>query len=304
MTRAIIGKRDVPSEMNFDPSENLLVTSSGGDERRPGVEEFLEREERRRKLQEEASTPKKLQREEWMLVPPKKNAPPEEDSHDTAKRRRWDEEIRRRVEGHTRKARGSALVESHIERENEEETHKKSEPSVIWHHEHDMSLGGQLMDNKQRQKMLRDAKGSESVSAVGAAEVSSLTLVVKTPTISSGTIATSTSPTRVSEPCAVGFQARVAEAELRHMMPPSFRHLIFLFHCKLCLVIGLCILLFLPVTIYFCTKPKYHREVQVFQPACALNQLGRSGSQGISKSAKWDFVFPPCCSRGLVEGRP
>lgn len=87
------------------------------------------------------------------------NAPPEEDSHDTAKRRRRDEEIRRGVEEHTRKARGSALVESHIEREKEEETHKQSEPSVIWDHERDMSLGGRLMDDKQRQKMLRDAKG-------------------------------------------------------------------------------------------------------------------------------------------------
>ncbi|KAG2030772.1 hypothetical protein BDR03DRAFT_1016770 [Suillus americanus] len=87
------------------------------------------------------------------------NAPPEEDSHEVAKRRRRDEEIRRGVEEHTRKARGSALVESHIEREKEEETHKQSEPSVIWDHERDMSLGGRLMDDNQRQKMLRDAKG-------------------------------------------------------------------------------------------------------------------------------------------------
>lgn len=87
------------------------------------------------------------------------NAPPEEDSHDTAKRRRRDEEIRRGVDEHTRKARGSALVESHLEREKEEEKHIQSEPSVIWDHERDMSLGGRLMDDKQRQKMLRDAKG-------------------------------------------------------------------------------------------------------------------------------------------------
>ncbi|KAG2340302.1 hypothetical protein BDR05DRAFT_890106 [Suillus weaverae] len=91
---------------------------------------------------------------------PAANAPPEEDSHDTAKRRRRDEDIRRGVEEHTRKARGSALVESHIlEREKEEETHKQSESSVIWDHERDMSLGGRLMDDKQRQKLLRDAKG-------------------------------------------------------------------------------------------------------------------------------------------------
>ncbi|KAG2135135.1 hypothetical protein DEU56DRAFT_399943 [Suillus clintonianus] len=108
------------------------------------------------------------------------NAEPEEESHDAAKRRRQDEEIRRGVDEHTvcflsllvslkrnlsvicqRKARGSALVQSHIEREKEEEKHrpKQSEPSVIWDHERDMSLGGRLMDDKQRQKMLRDAKG-------------------------------------------------------------------------------------------------------------------------------------------------
>ncbi|KAG0701962.1 hypothetical protein DFH29DRAFT_1048898 [Suillus ampliporus] len=87
------------------------------------------------------------------------NAEPEEESHDAAKRRRRDQEIRRGVEEHTRKARGSALVETHIDREKEEEKHKQSEPSVIWDHERDMSLGGRLMDDKQRQKMLRDAKG-------------------------------------------------------------------------------------------------------------------------------------------------
>ncbi|KAG1741878.1 uncharacterized protein EDB91DRAFT_1026366, partial [Suillus paluster] len=87
------------------------------------------------------------------------NTEPEEDSHEAAKRRRRDEEIRRGVEEHTRKARGSALVEKHIEREKEEEKHKQSEPSVIWDHERDMSLGGRLMDDKQRKKMLLDAKG-------------------------------------------------------------------------------------------------------------------------------------------------
>jgi hypothetical protein len=46
----------------------------------------------------------------------------------------------------------------HIKRK-KEETHKKSGPSVIWDHERDMSLGGWLMDDKQRQKMLWDAKG-------------------------------------------------------------------------------------------------------------------------------------------------
>ena len=32
------------------------------------------------------------------------------------------------------------------------------EPAAIWDHARDMSLGGRLMDERQRQKMLRDAK--------------------------------------------------------------------------------------------------------------------------------------------------
>ncbi|KAG1884602.1 hypothetical protein F4604DRAFT_1676722 [Suillus subluteus] len=48
-------------------------------------------------------------------------------SHDTARRRRRDEDIRRGVEEHTRKARGSTLVESYVEREKEDETHEQSE---------------------------------------------------------------------------------------------------------------------------------------------------------------------------------
>jgi len=43
--------------------------------------------------------------------------------------------------------------------EREKDDDKESEPSVIWDHARDMSLGGRLMDDKQRQKLLRDAKG-------------------------------------------------------------------------------------------------------------------------------------------------
>lgn len=46
-----------------------------------------------------------------------------------------------------------------MEREKDGEKDKGSEPSVIWDHARDMSLGGRLMDDQQRQKLLRDAKG-------------------------------------------------------------------------------------------------------------------------------------------------
>ena len=34
----------------------------------------------------------------------------------------------------------------------------KDEPPVIWDHARDMSLGGRLMDEKQRSKMISDAR--------------------------------------------------------------------------------------------------------------------------------------------------
>ncbi|KIJ58787.1 hypothetical protein HYDPIDRAFT_190747, partial [Hydnomerulius pinastri MD-312] len=86
------------------------------------------------------------------------NAEPEEDPDEARKRRRRDEDIRRGVEEHTRKARGAALVESHLEGEDQKKD-KDEPPPGIWDHSRDMSLGGRLMDDKQRQKMLRDAKG-------------------------------------------------------------------------------------------------------------------------------------------------
>ncbi|KAF9229780.1 hypothetical protein BS17DRAFT_723955 [Gyrodon lividus] len=86
------------------------------------------------------------------------NAEPEEDPDEAKKRRRRDAEIRKGVEEHTRKSRGSALVDSYLDREPQKKK-EKNEPPVIWDHSRDMSLGGRLMDDQQRQKMLRDAKG-------------------------------------------------------------------------------------------------------------------------------------------------
>ncbi|KAG6331584.1 hypothetical protein ID866_7504 [Astraeus odoratus] len=85
------------------------------------------------------------------------NAEPEEDPEEAKRRRKRDEVIRKGVDEHTRKVRGMALVESHMDRE-ARKTEKDEEPAVIWDHARDMSLGGRLMDEKQRQKMLRDAK--------------------------------------------------------------------------------------------------------------------------------------------------
>jgi len=87
------------------------------------------------------------------------NAEPVEDDEDTRKRRRRDAAIRRGVDEHTRKARGPALVDAHTEREGHKNKDADEPPSAIWDHSRDMSLGGRLMDDTQRQKLVRDAKG-------------------------------------------------------------------------------------------------------------------------------------------------
>ncbi|KAG1792293.1 uncharacterized protein HD556DRAFT_1309368 [Suillus plorans] len=173
-------------------------------EGKSGVEEFLEREERRRKLQEQANRLKKLQREEWMLVFPKSGDLLTFILHLT--RRKPDLRIHRerrtcvtqQSDGDgikifaeelrsTCKARGSAPVESHLEREKEEKKRKQS-------------VDGLWMINRGR-RCFGVPKDSQSISVR-----SELTLVVKTSAISSGTIVASKSSTRVSEQCAIGFQ--------------------------------------------------------------------------------------------------
>ncbi|KAJ7174518.1 hypothetical protein C8R46DRAFT_1252116 [Mycena filopes] len=74
----------------------------------------------------------------------------------TRKRQRIDEELRRGVEEHTRKVRGSALVDMHARAGMGEE---KDETKGIWDRDRDMALSGRLMDEDRRNKMLQEAKG-------------------------------------------------------------------------------------------------------------------------------------------------
>ncbi|KAI6096582.1 hypothetical protein EDD16DRAFT_644967 [Pisolithus croceorrhizus] len=87
------------------------------------------------------------------------NAEPEEDPEDAKKKKKRDEVIRRGVDEHTRKIRGAALVDTHIEREAQKKADVDEEPAAIWDHSRDMSIGGRLMDEKQRKQMLREARG-------------------------------------------------------------------------------------------------------------------------------------------------
>lgn len=105
------------------------------------------------------------------------DAPVDENEDAKAKKRRRkaeEELIRRGVEEHTvcfyhiacqinyidfpsqRKQRGAALVDQHATVAKKPET---NEVPGVWDHSRDMGLGGRLMDDEKRSKMLKEAKG-------------------------------------------------------------------------------------------------------------------------------------------------
>lgn len=69
-----------------------------------------------------------------------------------------DADIRRGVEEHTKKTRSTALLDLHAAGSSKD---KDSEQKFegIWDRDRDMSLGGRLMDEKTRGKIVQDAKG-------------------------------------------------------------------------------------------------------------------------------------------------
>ncbi|KAF8816919.1 hypothetical protein BYT27DRAFT_7247809 [Phlegmacium glaucopus] len=83
------------------------------------------------------------------------DAPIDEDTTGAIKRRKQDEErIKRGVDEYTKKRRGPALVDQHAATKKPEE-----KDPAIWDHARDMGLGGRLMDDDKRKKMLKEAKG-------------------------------------------------------------------------------------------------------------------------------------------------
>ncbi|KAI9059555.1 hypothetical protein FKP32DRAFT_1528066, partial [Trametes sanguinea] len=90
--------------------------------------------------------------------------PTEDNDPDARKRRRYEEEVRRGVEEHTRKVRGPTLIEQHGRLSAAKEAEKAragetDEPPAIWDHSRDMALGGRLMDDKTRDKFIKEARG-------------------------------------------------------------------------------------------------------------------------------------------------
>ncbi|TCD65074.1 hypothetical protein EIP91_003276 [Steccherinum ochraceum] len=73
------------------------------------------------------------------------------------RKRRRDAEIRAGVDEHTRKNRGGTLVAQHSTKSKDDT--ESDGPPVLWDHSRDMALSGRLMDDKSREKMIKDARG-------------------------------------------------------------------------------------------------------------------------------------------------
>ncbi|KLO17585.1 hypothetical protein SCHPADRAFT_846354 [Schizopora paradoxa] len=85
----------------------------------------------------------------------------EEDKEDkrVAKRRKQAEaEIQNAVENYNKTARSKTLLEMHSAKQ-KASADEDDGPPVIWDHARDMSVGGRLMDDKDRSKLIADAKG-------------------------------------------------------------------------------------------------------------------------------------------------
>lgn len=97
---------------------------------------------------------------------------------DASKRRKRDAQLQRQVEEYTvsvspspvkglptdfvktqRTHRGPSLLEAHAQEEAKCEKGTSEEPAGIWDHARDMSLGGRLMDEKDRHRIIQDSKG-------------------------------------------------------------------------------------------------------------------------------------------------
>lgn len=75
------------------------------------------------------------------------------------KRRKRDAELQRQVGEYTRKHRGSTLLDAHAQEDAKRKKDVSEESTAIWDHSRDMALGGRLMDDKDRRRIIQDAKG-------------------------------------------------------------------------------------------------------------------------------------------------
>jgi len=83
------------------------------------------------------------------------------DDEDARKRRKREVELQRQVDEYTRTHRGPSLLESRAQEEAKRKKGVPEEPAGIWDHARDMAVGGRLMDEKDRRRIIQDARGLE-----------------------------------------------------------------------------------------------------------------------------------------------
>ncbi|PVF97534.1 hypothetical protein CPB86DRAFT_759903 [Serendipita vermifera] len=79
----------------------------------------------------------------------------EMDGENAQKRRKTQEVLKREIDEHTKMTRPSTLLEMH---QTAQSTDTNKEPEAYWDRERDMGMGGRVMDQKSRNKMIQDAK--------------------------------------------------------------------------------------------------------------------------------------------------
>jgi hypothetical protein len=83
---------------------------------------------------------------------------PEPEDDDKKRRRKDEEHIRKGVNEYTARVRGPSLLEQHSAA-SEEKKEDKDGKDVIWDHARDMAIGGRLMDDGKRSKIVKEAHG-------------------------------------------------------------------------------------------------------------------------------------------------
>jgi len=82
-----------------------------------------------------------------------------EESLEDRKRRRRDKEIAEKVQEYNKQKRGETLLDMHAKSAASSTDREDAAPAAIWDRDRDMAVGGRLMDDRSRSKLINDAKG-------------------------------------------------------------------------------------------------------------------------------------------------
>ncbi|KAG8926156.1 hypothetical protein FRC03_010733 [Tulasnella sp. 419] len=80
-------------------------------------------------------------------------------SPEAQRKRKRDQDLQRAIQEHNKKNRSESLLEMHSKAEAKKAKNEDEAPPAIWDRDRDMGLGGRLMDEKSRSKLIKDARG-------------------------------------------------------------------------------------------------------------------------------------------------